>query len=88
MSKKDCIASHVEETAGIAAPKPITMTVADVSRLLGVKPKTLAQWRCLGKGPAYLHLSASPRSQVLYLTADVEAWVYSLRRHGGENHAE
>ena len=70
----------------VSPARPITMTVADVSELLGVKPRTLAQWRSLGKGPAYLHLSASPRSQVLYLAVDVEAWLASLPRRRGENH--
>jgi hypothetical protein len=88
MSRKKCITSHVEGAASSATPEPITMTAADVSGLLGVKPRTLAQWRCLGKGPAYLHLSTSPRSRVLYLAADVDAWLASLPRHGGENHAE
>ena len=47
------------------------MTPLDVSRYLGVPPGTLANWRYLGRGPAFLRVGRHVR----YRTADVTAWV-------------
>jgi len=49
------------------------MTPLDVSRYLGVPPGTLANWRYLGRGPAFLRVGRHVR----YRTADVAAWVES-----------
>lgn len=62
---------------------PIAMTSADAAKAIGVGAKTLANWRHQGKGPAYYHLSDSPRSQVLYSYEDLMAWMRSLRRCDG-----
>lgn len=50
-----------------------------VSDLIGVPVATLAQWRYLGKGPAYLRLGRHCR----YRLQDVEAWLLA-HRHGGD----
>ena len=47
------------------------MTPLDVSRYLGVPPGTLANWRYLGRGPAFLRVGRHVR----YRDADVTAWV-------------
>lgn len=62
---------------------PMALSSEDAARALGVCPKTLANWRCAGKGPAYVHISDSPRSPVLYLIEDLENWLRSRRRCGG-----
>lgn len=66
------------------ALKPMAVSSEDAARMLGIGAKTLANWRSLGKGPAYIRLSDSPRSQVLYLYEDLETWLRSRPRHGGE----
>lgn len=64
---------------------PLALSSEDAARALGVSPKTLANWRCAGRGPAYVHISDSPRSSVLYLMEDLEDWLRSRRRCvGGE----
>lgn len=64
---------------------PMELSSEDAARALGVSPKTLANWRCAGRGPAYVHISDSPRSPVLYLMEDLEDWLRSRRRCvGGE----
>lgn len=47
------------------------MTPVDVSRYLGVPAGTLANWRYLGRGPAFLRVGRHVR----YRDADVTAWV-------------
>lgn len=44
---------------------------------LGIKRKTLANWRSLGGGPPYLKLG----SRVVYDTADLDAWAAARRRN-------
>ncbi len=39
---------------------PMALSSEDAARALGVSPKTLANWRCAGRGPAYVHISDSP----------------------------
>jgi hypothetical protein len=36
--------------------KPQCVNEQIVSRIIGIKPKTLQNWRSLGRGPAYLKL--------------------------------
>lgn len=64
--------------------KPMAVSSENAAQMLGIGVKTLANWRSLGKGPAYIRLSDSPRSQVLYLYEDLESWLRSRPRHGGE----
>ena len=47
------------------------MTPVDVSQYLGVPPGTLANWRYLGRGPAFLRVGRHVR----YRAVDVTAWV-------------
>ena len=46
------------------------------NELTEVSEKTLAQWRYLGRGPAYLKLEGHVR----YRRSDVEAWLSSCER--------
>ncbi len=62
---------------------PMALSSEDAARALGVSPKTLANWRCAGRGPAYVHIGDSPRSPVLYLMEDLEDWLRSRRRCAG-----
>lgn len=48
----------------------------ETANRVGVKPKTLANWRSLGRGPAFLKLGA----RVVYDDADVDAWLSKQRR--------
>lgn len=42
---------------------------------IGVQPHTLAQWRSLGKGPAFL----KPCGRVWYLRQDLDTWLERSR---------
>ena len=46
---------------------------------LGVPEQTLAQWRYLGKGPAFIKVGRHVR----YHPEDVKAWL-NANRHGGD----
>ena len=50
------------------------LTPPDVSTYLGVPLGTLANWRYLGRGPAYLRVGRHVR----YRRSDVAAWTDSL----------
>ena len=43
---------------------------------LGITPKTLENWRSLGKGPPYFKLG----SRVLYDDVETDAWLAARRR--------
>ena len=58
---------HNDQDNLIPSVVPMALSSEDAARALGVSPKTLANWRCAGRGPAYVHVSDSPRSPVLYL---------------------
>lgn len=76
---------HRDHCTPNSMSRPMAFSSEDAARMLGVGPKTLANWRCAGKGPAYIHLSDSPRSPVLYLYEDLETWLRSRHRcSGGE----
>ncbi len=51
------------------------LTTADVAGRLGCPPRTLEQWRYLGRGPAYVRVGAHVR----YRAADVSAWLHEHR---------
>lgn len=42
--------------------------------LIGVSPATLENWRCKGRGPAFIKTTPSPRGKVLYRVSDIAAW--------------
>jgi hypothetical protein len=44
--------------------------------MLGVEESTLAQWRCLGTGPAYFKIGR----RAFYADADVRSWLSVQRR--------
>lgn len=46
------------------------LTTKEAAPLIGVRPKTLANWRVLGFGP--VHIRAGTR--IAYDVADIEAW--------------
>lgn len=46
------------------------MTARDAARYLGLAEKTLAMWRCNGKGPKYIK-----RGRVFYFRDDLDAWL-------------
>lgn len=50
------------------------MTAEDTGSYLHVHPRTLANWRVLGRGPRYVRVGKTP----YYRPADVEEW---LDRH-------
>jgi hypothetical protein len=52
-------------------------TTDEAARVLGLSPKTLANWRARKKGPKYVHVS-SKNSTVLYRYDDLLEWVHSL----------
>lgn len=66
-------------TCAVESIRPIAFSSEETAKLIGVSAKTLANWRCLGKGPEYIRLGKSPRAQVLYCYDDLEAWLHSLR---------
>jgi len=49
----------------------------DVERQFGIGRQTLANWRSVGRGPAYITVS---RRLVLYRRSDIEAWLAARRR--------
>jgi len=48
----------------------------DTAARMGVRPKTLANWRSLGTGPAFFKLG----NRVVYDDADVDAWLAARKR--------
>ncbi len=60
---------------------PCLLTPGDVSQRLGVPTGTLANWRYLGRGPAFLRVGRHVR----YRPDDVEAWLDG-QRHETDRH--
>lgn len=50
------------------------LTPKQVGDRFGIAPGTLANWRALGKGPAWVKL---PSSSIRYRLADLVAWIES-----------
>lgn len=57
------------------------LTAAEASPIVGVAPKTLANWRALGRGPAYTKLSEGRGGRVRYRVADLQRFL--AERHMG-----
>lgn len=55
-----------------------TMTPEQVAEALGIKKRTLAAWRSLGKGPRFYRVGKQHNCVVIYRTEDVNEW---LERH-------
>lgn len=49
-----------------------------VARLLRVRPHTLANWRALGKGPAYVKFGRTVR----YRESDIARWIHAHYQDG------
>jgi hypothetical protein len=47
---------------------------AEAAAMCGVKPKTMAQWRCLRIGPPYCKVGPGIRAKVMYPKASLEQW--------------
>lgn len=62
----------------VAPTQPLAFPTDDAAKLLGVSAKTLANWRRLGKGPTYIPLDDSTRTQALYRHEDLDAWISNL----------
>jgi DNA-binding transcriptional MerR regulator len=55
------------------------LTTAEFAESIGVKPKTVRNWRAKGLGPRPTRLSIN---DVRYDPADVEGWVREVKRAG------
>lgn len=59
--------------------KPLNETLLTekmVSEMLGLKPRTLQQWRFVGRGPKYIKLS---ERVIRYKWSDVQDWVATIQ---------
>ncbi len=59
---------------------PITLTEQAAAALIGIEVKTLRNLRSLGEGPVFVRLS---RKTVVYLPADIEAYLLARRQAPG-----
>lgn len=59
-------------------------TTGDAATYLGISRHTLEAWRVKGTGPAYRRVGTGPRARVLYLIEDLDRWLDSLDRVGGD----
>lgn len=55
----------------VAGTQSPFLTPTQVATVLGLSTATLANWRSLGRGPAYIKLGA----RVRYRAEDIERWV-------------
>jgi predicted DNA-binding transcriptional regulator AlpA len=64
---------------------PEILRAEEVAQRLGVSPKTLANWRWRGIGPAFVKFGeARGRGVIRYEAKDIEVWLASRRHRGGE----
>lgn len=61
-------------------PDKLLYTTEEAARVLGLNPKTLANWRARKKGPRFVRVSQSKQSMVLYRYDDLCEWVDSRPR--------
>lgn len=68
-------------TARTVAVARALATTAEVATFLGgdFSERTLANWRCKGKGPKYIKLSPGKAGPVRYEWAAVHAWLDEQR---------
>jgi hypothetical protein len=73
----------LESTSGCGGPSPvgggplpIKSRDGETARRIGIKEKTLRNWRTRGVSPPFLKLG----SRVVYRVSDVEAWLATKRR--------
>jgi excisionase family DNA binding protein len=53
------------------------LTTAEAADYLRLKKRTLEEYRIQKKGPAYVKLGETKRSNVLYRKSDLDAWMAS-----------
>lgn len=58
----------------------ISVRVGEAARMLGLSPRTLNNWRSLGKGPDYYHLGGV----VVYPVDGLRSFAEERRVHPGE----
>lgn len=46
------------------------LDAVNAAKYIGAKPKTLAQWRCQGKGPQFIK-----RGRIFYFKEDLDNWL-------------
>lgn len=63
--------------------RPLAFSTDGAAKMLGLSAKTLANWRCLGKGPVYIRVGESSQAQVLYRYEDLVSWLSSMTPQGG-----
>ena len=51
------------------------LTADDAAAYLGLSPKTLAVWRCQGRGPRFVKFG-----RVFYFQSDLDAWIATHER--------
>ena len=56
-----------------------TYSPAEAARILGVSKLTLADWRSQGLGPIYVKTSPARHGRVIYLGADLSAFLDQRR---------
>lgn len=64
---------------------PIALTIAEAAKVIGVKERTLADWRRTGEGPPHLRISSRC---VRYLASDVRGWLEGRRRRSTSDTGE
>lgn len=67
----------------MALEERVLVSSTEAAQMLGISPRTLANWRVQGRGPAYVRLGKS-RSPILYRVSDIDAWLES-RLVGGKS---
>jgi predicted DNA-binding transcriptional regulator AlpA len=69
------IADLIERVKRLEAARPPPqgryLSQEEAAVLIGVKPPTLASWRCHGRGPRYIKIGR----QAFYLESDIETWM-------------
>lgn len=56
----------------------LAVNAKDAAAMLGVAPRTLANWRTLGIGPAFVRIG-QVHSRTLYRVDDLRAWLDANR---------
>ncbi|WIY83944.1 helix-turn-helix domain-containing protein [Propionimicrobium sp. PCR01-08-3] len=70
--------THIAADSG-HSPAPAALTLDEASRYIGINRKTLANWRTLGRGPAYVKSGGV----VVYRIVDLDAWLAANSVGGG-----
>ncbi|MGI6879631.1 helix-turn-helix transcriptional regulator [Microbacterium sp. gxy059] len=65
------MSTTVARDAALSAAPSSALPPADAATFLGVSAKTLANWRSLGQGPAYVQFHGR---RVAYLVEDLDAF--------------